>query len=382
MNMKTKTLLFAVLLLASSLSVFSAELLVSEDFSSAAWKSELLLQNPGDPNAVPAVLPYVQPSTNTSFTAISSVPLYFGKYYLNGAMITCDGKTTGNMTNACQSFATTGIVHSDGAVAVGFRFRSGTTAPVTSTYMEFPELSSASNVTVHVRNGSTSASTTLTLQKYVSGAWTTVKEWTLAKGTDYQSTSLDEIKTFNVNSSDPIKLRLCGGTKFIMMFRVDIEAGYKSGLRDAITASTAIQTANTTNIGTEIGQYPQAAYDAFGIAIAAANTTFSKASAAETEVSDALVALNTATATFQNSVITVTDFKLNTETNTQVYGINGGIKINGLDVFSQVSVYGVNGALVKQLFTSANNIVALPKGSYLVKIQSNKSVNTFKTVVR
>lgn len=381
--MKTKTLLFSILLAASSLSAFSAELLVSEDFSSAAWKAELLLQNPGDPNAVPAVSPYAQPTSNASFTSISSVPLYFGKYYLNGAMIICDGKTTGNMTDACQSFATTGIVHSDGQVAVGFRFRSGTTAPVTSTYMEFPELASASNVTVHVRNGNTTATTTLTLQKYDSGTWTTVKEWTLAKGNDYQSTSLDEIKTFNVNSTDPIKLRLCGGTKFIMMFRVDIEASYKIGLRDAITASTAIQTANASNIGTETGQYPQEAYDAFGVAIAAANTTFNKTSAIESEVTDALNALNAATITFQNSENSVpTALKLNTGTNTQVFGINGGIRISGLDVFSQVSIYGITGALVKQVFTSSDNTIALPKGSYFVKIQANNSTKTIKAIVR
>lgn len=312
--MKLKSLCLGIMLMACSVIPISAQtLLISEDFSSETWKTELKRLNST----------YDTPKYNKSFYGVQSTTPYFGKYYLNGAMIICKGDTVGNITNLCALFSTTGIIHSDGHVAVGFRFRSGTTAPVETTYMEFPIIPSAGTMTVHVRNGATDAATTLTLQKYAAGAWTPVKEWSLAKGSNYQGTYLDETKSQAINSKDPIKLRLVGGTKFIMMFRVDIEVYNKNNLQTAIDAATNLKNTNTGNIGTEVGKYSQVSFNTLTTAINTATTLYNLATAKSLDVDNGIIALNNAITTFKAS-INKTDLQtlINTATTLQTSNLS------------------------------------------------------------
>jgi len=284
-----KNFLFSLLLVATCLFSASAQTLISEDFSSTAWGTELLRLNPT----------YVKPATNADFFGLSTTSLYFSKYALDGAIVTHDGVTPPNYTNVCALFATKGIVHNNGGKAVAFRFRN---SGITS-FMEFPQITSAGNITLHVRNGNATVATTLTLQKYVSGAWTTITTLAVGRADAYYATKIDQILTYNININSPVKLRIYGGDKFIMLFRVDIEAHYKVALLAAINSATAVKNASTSKIGGGIGQYTQASYDALVAAIAAANTVNANGSATQAQVDAALATLNTAVAVFQASVI-------------------------------------------------------------------------------
>lgn len=286
--MNLKSLFLGIMLMACSVSSYSVELLVSEDFSSAAWASEFLRVTPS----------YVKPATNAIAFRITSPSLYFGKYLLNGYVVTLDGVAP--YPNTC---VLDGIVHSDGQVAVGFRLTKNDGA----SYLEFPQLTSAGTITIHYRNcNPTGAANTLILQKNVSGTISNLNTWTILPGNDYTGTKIDQVNTeFNVNSKKPIKLRLKAGTGgHIVIFRVDIESHYKGPLQAAITSANALKTANESNIGYGLGQYTTFATTTFTNAIAAAATVNNTSTATVEEVDAALATLNSATATFQTSIIT------------------------------------------------------------------------------
>jgi len=354
--MKTKKLLLIVTLFSISLSSFSIGLLISEDFSSQSWADEIKRLNPT----------YVRPATNTTFFGVDSTPLYFGKYYLNGAIVIFDGISTGNLTNACPLFESEGIVHADtGGVAVAFRLRSGTVAPVTTTYLEFPKISSAGMITIHGRCGSTTASGTISIQKYENDAWVNVKNLTLAKSNNYNTVTVDEIKTWDLDIVDSTKLRICGGLKFAMLFRVDIAKHIKADLKISIDSATTIKTSNAGNIGTAVGQYPQADYDIFSEAIDSANVVFNNVAATEAEADAANLYMTSA----------ITDF--NASINDVGTGINTPkaitIKQSGrqltLNETANIAIYNTVGTLVfKQDNVKVTEVPAsVGKGIFLVK---------------
>lgn len=218
--MKTKTLLFTLVLFTGSLfNAAAANLLISEDFSSAAWADEFLRIDPT----------YVKPAPKGNFGVINTAA-YFDKYYMEGAVVTFDGLgviDALNTTNECALFASEGIVHSDvDNLAVAFRFRNSATS-----IFECPEIASAGIVTLHVRNGNSTDATTLSLEKYVDGVWTNVYDFPIQGHGAFSATTLDEVVTYDVNSAVPIKLRVSRGTKFINLFRIDIAAYETTGLK-------------------------------------------------------------------------------------------------------------------------------------------------------
>lgn len=235
--MKTKTLLFAFVLLTSTLSA-TAPLLISEDFASAAWQAEFLKQNPGDPNAVPAILPYALSATNYGLNTNQ----YFGKYYFNGAILS-DGGVAPFMVTCADALAnpTVGTMHKEdvSGLAVAFRFKSSATAGTTGTFMEFPELPNAGLITLHARSGNTTAGTNLYLQQYdaSTSTWTSIATLALKPYNQVIVTSLDEIVTYNINSPSTIKLRIFGGSKFTYMYRVDVAAYESTGLNSPKVSS-------------------------------------------------------------------------------------------------------------------------------------------------
>ena len=241
MIMKTKILLFAFVLFASTLLATSPTLLVSEDFSSDAWQAEFLKQNPGDPNAVPPVPAFALSATNF---ALNSVNLYFEKYYFNGAVLT-DGFTGGvpSIRTCADSIANpvNGIVHKESVTGlpVAFRFRNGNALTNTGTYMEFPVLPNAGLITLHARSGNSTAGTTLQLQQFdaVTSAWTTIHTFDLRPYGEVIINSIDEIVTYNISSTSPIKLRIIGGAKFTYLYRVDVAAYEASGLKSVKESS-------------------------------------------------------------------------------------------------------------------------------------------------
>ncbi|MPN15248.1 hypothetical protein SDC9_162578 [bioreactor metagenome] len=115
--------------------------------------------------------------------------------------------------------ADSSISHGNSANAIAFRFRNSGTS-----FMEFPEMANAGTITVHVRNGNNTASTTLTLEKYVSGSWSLLNTFNLRAKNAYSATSVDEVLSYRIDSPTPVKLRLTRGDRFISLLRVDITA--------------------------------------------------------------------------------------------------------------------------------------------------------------
>lgn len=236
--MKAKTLLFALVLITSTLSA-TTPLLISEDFASAAWQAEFLKQNPGDPNAAPPVLPFALSATNYG---LNSVNLYFDKYKFNGAVLT-DGGVAPFMVTCADALAnpTNGIVHKEEVTGlpVAFRFKSSGTAGTTGTFMEFPELPNAGVITVHARSGNGTAGTNLYVQQFdaSTSTWTSIATLALRPYNDVIINSIDEIVTYNINSPSTIKLRLFGGSKFTYMYRVDVAAYEATGLNTVKVSS-------------------------------------------------------------------------------------------------------------------------------------------------
>lgn len=360
--MKRKFCFFFLMLLASfHFSTFS-QTLISEDFSGNAWETELIRVNPT----------YATPAANTAFTTLNSTSLYMGKYYLNGAIESRD------VPPNCADVNITHRNPDNGGVAVAFRFRSGT-APVLDTYIEFPEISSAGVITLHVRNCNNTTNTNLYLQKYENSTWTTIKNYTIYKAENYSATSIDEIKTYDINSTTPIKLRLVGGSKFIDLFRVDIQAHYKAYLLAGINDATTLKNNNTANVGTGLGQYSQASYDTFSAAIVTAQGVNSNASATQAQVDAALTTLNAAVATFQAS-INKTGLQTSITNATTLLSDNAGNIGTSLGQYTQTSYNTLNAAIATATAVY-NNAIATTTEVVNANTTLNAAVATFQASI-
>ena len=208
--MKHKLLTFAVLAILPLLNMQADEpvLHVSENFSTQAWQDALSTNDPA----------YVKPAPGGNYGVLTTA-LYQDKYKMEGAFVTLQ-LDNDNPTLDCALFAEKSIVHTDeNGHAISFRLRKSGTS-----YFEMQELPNAGVITIHARNGNKTATTTMKLQKYEMEAWTDIHTFDLRMSNDFRNTFLDEILTFNINSPDPIKLRLSRGDKFIMLFQVDVAA--------------------------------------------------------------------------------------------------------------------------------------------------------------
>lgn len=378
--MKTKFLLsLAVIVAASFWSVSAQRLLISEDISSAAWQAELLRLNPGstdgtsatliNPNA-PNIAAYApkSPATITTnstgaYTNINSTDLYFEKYKLKGDIESIGGIASdvcaadgGNHNVLITSGAYNGQ-----SLALGFR-------PVKGTgFFELPEISSAGRIYVHVRCGHNTNPTETKIQQWLNGTWTTISTLPV-KNRSLLTTSVDENLNYNVNSRTPIKLRianLSGTLPFFQIYEVNVEEHFSAGLKYSIDSATTIKNANSGNIGTAVGQYPQSAYDDFGIAITNATAVFDNTTTTETEVEDARLVMNSAIADFQASKVDV-----GTGINSP---INGSIKQFGRKLVinkpATISIYNTVGTLVYQ--QDQVQVMEIPayvgKGVFIVK---------------
>lgn len=220
--MKTKIVLLTISLIVTSLFAATAqELLISEDFSSVAWAGEFARLNPGtsiNSNALNPVA-YVTPGTTTgsnSYVNLNAIDLYFGKYHLSGAIECLPVLSCASGEQINHNFDNNGV-----PTAVAFRFQN-----TIAGFIEFFEIPSAGAITLHIRDNNGTATTTLGLERYdaTSSGWIPVHTFSLAGNGSY--TSRDEVLTYNIDSSDPIKLRLinniASSKKFIDLFRVDI----------------------------------------------------------------------------------------------------------------------------------------------------------------
>lgn len=369
--MKTRTLLVMAVLAASTVCINAQRLLISEEFSSPEWQAEFLRLNPTYTTKVPGAVSAGATSVNSksaAFSPLSSVELYFGKYNISGAVefIRSYYSQAVNYICALGNDYHNVLVAPNDSVPACFRFNNSNTS-----YFEFPEISSAGNMILHVRSGNNTKYTNIFLKEWDSETttWNQIHAFMLDKRDVFWNTSVDEILTFNINSRTPIKLELTGSDSlFCGMYKVDIEEHFSAGLKHSIDSATVIKNDNADNIGTAVGQYPQAAYDDFVTAIADATTVFDNTETTQTEVEDAELALNTAITDFEASMIDVgTGFNpVNTTTLKQF-----GRKLVTSEA-TRISIYNIDGTLLYQ----QDNVkimdvpASIGQGIYLVKSKS------------
>lgn len=388
--MKTKTLLFAVVLFACSLiSVSAQKLLINENFSTNEWEAEFVRLNPGtaedgvtllNPNATNTAA-YVTPTaTGAAYSNLNSTDIYIGQYNLFGGAIECQANVDNSLT--CPNGANHYNADDEGGVSVAWRLKKQTSG---DSWLRLPKLPNAGKFSVHVK--SAGVGTKMKLQKVdmVDGSEvvTDLTEWNItASGNAKFTTQIDEIKTQWVDSRDSITLRIgqSDAAIFIKIFGFEVEEHASVALKNSIDSATVIQTDNVENIGIGYGQYPQEAYEAFTSAITTATTVHDNLISTRTELLDGLTAMDIAITTFNDSKNITTGFDFSKNDAVKVYGIAGGLKISGADANTQVSIFGLTGNLVKQQIISDEATVYLPTGSYLVKLQNSNRV--IKALVR
>lgn len=292
--MKTKILLSIAVLLAASFTGINAQrLLISEEFSSPAWQAEFLRLNPGstdgtsatliNPNA-PNVLAWAtrSPADGTYgaylYGSMNSTDLYFGKYKLGGNTEIINGTKPVIKTCAADG-GNHNVTISEGAKVglefpMGFRLYKGSEATGTG-YFEFPEVPNAGRIYMHVLGGNNTTASELVIQKLEDVTWTTIKTQAIKKR-DLLTESVDEVLNYYVDSRTPVKLRIAHTTSkpFVSLFETSIEEHPSVELKQCIDSATVISAANAENIGTAIGQYPQAVYDSLGVVIDSLTTVF------------------------------------------------------------------------------------------------------------
>lgn len=232
--MNTKSLLFTIAFLACIFFTTTAqEVLISENFSSQAWADEFARLNPGtsvNANALNPVAYVTPPSTTAAgagtnaYVSLNAIDRYFGKYLLLGAVECLPVLPCASGDQITHNFNNNGE-----ATAVAFRILNP------GGYIEFPQIPSAGTMTLHIRDGNPTAATTIGLEKYdvATSAWVPVTTLSLAKYNAYPTTR-DEVVTYNVDSSDPITLRLINNVaatkRFINLYEVEITAKGLTGL--------------------------------------------------------------------------------------------------------------------------------------------------------
>jgi hypothetical protein len=210
--MKTKLLPFMIAILAINLLTFTVcaqELWISEEFSSARWEEELARLNPG------YTTPTETTGTGSRFTDLNSTDLYFGKYQLMGA-IEC--------LPVLPCPLGPGYTHEYKSVAVAFRLQNNAEGRI-----EFPEIPNAGRIILHIRNGNGTNPHQVGLEKFQNGSWVNIHTFDLVPNNTLADAGVrDEVLFYDLNSSEPIKLRLINNVatpiRFMNLYRVDIEA--------------------------------------------------------------------------------------------------------------------------------------------------------------
>lgn len=383
---RTFLLIFTVVIAVSFQRVNAQKLLVSEEFSSAAWQAEFLRLNPGstdgtsatliNPNA-PNVLAWAtrSPADGTYgaylYGSMNSTDLYFGKYKLGGNTETINGTVPTNKTCAADG-GNHNVTISEGVKVglefpMGFRLYKGSEATGTG-YFEFPKIANAGRIYMHVLCGNNTTASELVIQKLVDGTWTTINTKTIKKRNDIEATAkVDEVLNYYVDSRDSVKLRIAHtSTKpYVLLFETSIEEHPSLELKQRIDSAVAIRTANAENIGSAIGQYSQEVYDSLGVVIDSINTVYN-------DLTKGRAALLTATTDMENAI---------TYFNANVNDIGTGISPLLSSSFKQfgrklvinkpatISIYNAVGTLVYQ--QDQVQVMEIPayvgKGVFIVK---------------
>lgn len=351
--MKIKFLLLSAVLTTCFISINAQKKLVHEEFSSPEWQEELLRLNP----TYVAPTPTNVLNNSATFSGLNNVELYFNKYKLDGD-ITSNRVSAPQVTNCARGGDHNVLVSDATYVPLGFRFRNAPTGIV-----EFPELTSADSIILHLRNGNNTDNTSIYLEEWSNETWNLIHTFTALGRSNFWESSVDQIAMHNINSRNPIKLRLRGAsTRYTIMFEMEIQEHYAAGLKQAIDSATTIYNANAENIGTGPGQFPQSAYDNLATGIANATTVFNNNATTPTEVENARLLMNTAINDFNTSKLTGTS-------NLQSVSIKQyGRKLVTSEA-TLILIYNMDGTLLHQ--QDQVQVMILPahigQGIYLIK---------------
>lgn len=354
--MKTKKLLFLIALVAVSLmSVSAQKLLISEEFSSPEWQAEFSKLNPGATDSTAATL--INPNaTNVLqwaartpadgtygaylYSPMNNTDLYFGKYNIAGNT---------EIINGSKPIIKVDADGGDHNVVISEGLRTGESFPMalrlnkTNGFFEFPEVTSAGRIYMHVLCGNNTTASELDVQKFEAGAWTTIKSAIAIKKRDLV-TNIDEVLYYYVDSRTPVKLRIAHtSTKpFVGLFETSIEEHPSVDLKQSIDSANLILSNNASNIGSTNGQFPQAVYDSLALSVSNANLIFGELASSRAALINSTSNVNATIAYF---LANVNDIGVGFYNPTII-----NIKLNGRNLLvekaTKISIYNTVGTLV------------------------------------
>jgi hypothetical protein len=155
-----------------------------------------------------------------------------------------------------------------------------------------------------VRGGNNATATELNLQKLIDGTWTTINTPAVKKRS-LLTTTVDENLYFNVDSRDSVTLRivnLSSTLPYFQIYEVNVEEHASVELKQSIDSAVAIRAANAENIGSAIGQYPQAVYDSLGVVIATSTGVYENLGASRSTLLNNITKMNDAITYFNDNV--------------------------------------------------------------------------------
>lgn len=377
--MKTKILLLITVFAASTLCVSAQRLLISEEFSSPEWQAELLRLNPGfdedslplnpnAPNANPyaARTPNVGAAGNYAYVNMNLTDLYHGKYKIAGDIEIINGEVHPKSDTCALDGGNHNVMITEGDstgkyIPLGFRpFK-------TDGYIELPEITSAGIITVHVISGNNSTASTFSIDKWENEAWIQITTKNINKRSSMGG-MVDRIQTEDINSRIPIKLRLSkpiSSDPYFAIFEFAVEEHASVELKQYIDSASVILTDNAGNIGTEIGEYPQAVYDSLSSVVDSLNVVHDDLSTGRSALIDANIGMKDAITYFYANANDIgTGFNPASTVTIKQYGRK--LVVNEP---TRISIYNIDGTLLYQ--QDRVKVMEVPstigQGIYLVK---------------
>jgi hypothetical protein len=258
---------------------------INDDFSSQEWQeaveSWIAVWNESNP---PVEFPYA-PDDMVGFPTGSTI----GQYEFEGAYI-----------HSTAAMETLPCAEGGGTHEYAFRLRNGQISHLT-----LPEVENAGKLILHVRNGNTEQTTTLTLQKEEStDNWSDMEVKTLKKNGDYSET-IDEIITLEVNSESPIRLKINRGNRFIYIFKLLLEKyGDSSSVKSLYADDVDVYVSGKTAfISGEVSNAVMSLYDFSGREILNAGISGNRVSLDKAQAGMYILKLSSSEGTLTKKVI-------------------------------------------------------------------------------
>lgn len=191
---------------------------LNDDFSSTQWVADIQDWLETESLSLPAA--------GTATTSTAGFPVLNG-YSIDGAVY----RTADDVVASTTCAESSSVTHQ-----YSFRLRNNGGG-----YIRLPKVDNAGSLEVHIRNGNESNAVGFDLQKNVEGTWTQIERKIGVGYGSYPAGEIDEVITFEINSTEPIELQLTGSDKFLNVFRIVLEKySQGSGVPDTSTSGQSI----------------------------------------------------------------------------------------------------------------------------------------------